>query len=153
MAVIITLSHGICLLGKLSPPRNPKVVVVVLVAQSCLTLCDPMDCIARQATVHVHSSVHGILQARILEWVAISFSTSNPTESPKQPYLSCDLQSPLPTQDQKSGHHSSWLMTYDTWNKQMSGSKRKNSRKQSKGGEEMRLKGTEEPQQARKQIS
>ena len=32
-------------------------------SQSCLVLCDPMDCI-----------VHGILQARILEWVAIPFS-------------------------------------------------------------------------------
>ena len=38
------------------------------VAQSCLTLCDPMDCNLPG------SSVHGILQARILEWVAISFS-------------------------------------------------------------------------------
>ena len=34
----------------------------MLVAQWCPTLCDPMDC------------VHGILQARILEWVAIYFS-------------------------------------------------------------------------------
>ena len=38
------------------------------VAQSCLTLCDPMDC------SWPGSSHHGILQARILEWVAISFS-------------------------------------------------------------------------------
>ena len=42
--------------------------VKVLVSWSCLTLCDPMD----------HSSpgsfVYGILQARILEWVAIPFS-------------------------------------------------------------------------------
>ena len=38
------------------------------VAQSCLTLCDPVDCSPPR------SSVHGILQARILEWVAISFS-------------------------------------------------------------------------------
>ena len=37
-------------------------------AQSCLTLCDPKDCSLPG------SSVHGILQARILEWVAISFS-------------------------------------------------------------------------------
>ena len=36
------------------------------VAQSCLTLFDPMDCSPPG------SSVHGILQARILEWVAIS---------------------------------------------------------------------------------
>ena len=36
-------------------------------AQSCLTLCDPMDCSLPE------SSVHGIFQARTLEWVAISF--------------------------------------------------------------------------------
>ena len=40
-------------------------VECVSVAQSCLTLCDPMDCSPPD------SSVHGILQARILEWVAI----------------------------------------------------------------------------------
>ena len=40
----------------------------VLVAQSCPTLCDPMD-----YSLPV-SSVHGILQARILEWVAILLS-------------------------------------------------------------------------------
>ena len=38
------------------------------VTQSCLTLGDPMDCSLPG------SSVHGILPARILEWVAISFS-------------------------------------------------------------------------------
>ena len=38
------------------------------VAQSCPILCDPMDCSLPG------SSVHGIFQARILEWVAISFS-------------------------------------------------------------------------------
>ena len=38
------------------------------VAQSCLTLCYPMGCSLPG------SSVHGIFQARILEWVAISFS-------------------------------------------------------------------------------
>ena len=37
------------------------------VAQLCLTLCDPMDCSLPG------SSVHGIFQARILEWVAIAF--------------------------------------------------------------------------------
>ena len=40
----------------------------MLVTQLCLTLCDPMDCNPPG------SSVHGILQARILERVAISFS-------------------------------------------------------------------------------
>ena len=38
------------------------------VTQSCPTLCDPVDCSLPG------SSVHEILQARILEWVAISFS-------------------------------------------------------------------------------
>ena len=38
------------------------------VVQSCLTLCNPMDCSLSG------SSVHGIFQARVLEWVAISFS-------------------------------------------------------------------------------
>ena len=42
--------------------------VCVLVAQSCLTLGEPMNCSPPG------SSVHGILQARILEWVAIYFS-------------------------------------------------------------------------------
>ena len=42
--------------------------VKVLVAQSCPTLCDPMHCSPPG------SSVHGIFQVRILEWVAISFS-------------------------------------------------------------------------------
>ena len=40
----------------------------MIVAQSCPTVCDPMDCSLPG------SSVHGILQARIMEWVAISFS-------------------------------------------------------------------------------
>ena len=40
-----------------------------LVTQSCPTLCDPVDCSPPG------SCVHGILQARILEWVAISFSS------------------------------------------------------------------------------
>ena len=47
---------------------GPETQVCVLVAQSRPTLCDPMDCRSPG------SSVHGILQARILEWVAISFS-------------------------------------------------------------------------------
>ena len=38
------------------------------VAQSCLTLCDPMDCSLPG------SSIHGILQATVLEWGAIAFS-------------------------------------------------------------------------------
>ena len=44
------------------------VCMYVLVTQSCLTTSDPMDCSPPG------SSVHGILQAGILEWVAIPFS-------------------------------------------------------------------------------
>ena len=47
------------------------VCVCVLVAQLCPTLCSPIDCSPSGP------SVHGILQARTLEWVAISFSTRN----------------------------------------------------------------------------
>ena len=38
------------------------------VAQSCLTLSDPMDCSL------LGSSIHGIFQAKVLEWGAIAFS-------------------------------------------------------------------------------
>ena len=51
------------------------------VAQLCLTLCDPMDYM-----------VHGILQARILEWVAFPFSGDlpNPGIKPGSPALQED---------------------------------------------------------------
>ena len=53
--------------------------------QLCLTLCDPMDCRLPG------SSVHGILQARILEWVAIPFSrgSSQPGIKPGSLCVSC----------------------------------------------------------------
>ena len=55
--------------GVLQAPQTQHlalfVTVCVLVAQSCPTPCDPKDCSPPD------SSVHGILQARILEWVAI----------------------------------------------------------------------------------
>ena len=47
------------------------VATCVLIAQSSLTLCDPMDCSSPG------SSLHGILQARILEWCAIPFSRAS----------------------------------------------------------------------------
>ena len=58
----------------------------VLVAQSCLTLCSPIDCNPPG------SSVHGILQARILEWVAIPFSGDPPDSGiePESPTLHAD---------------------------------------------------------------
>ena len=52
--------------------------------QSCLTLSDPMDCSPPG------SSVHGILQARVLEWGAIAFSAGKPYLLLKaHPNLSC----------------------------------------------------------------
>ena len=55
----------------------PRMHVCIVVTQSCLTLCDPMDCSPPG------SSVRGILQAGILEWVAIPFSrgSSQPNRS------------------------------------------------------------------------
>ena len=47
--------------------------------QSCLTLCDPID------GSPPGSAIPGILQARTLEWVAVSFSTHGHT--PKMSYL------------------------------------------------------------------
>ena len=47
---------------------NFLITVILNFAQSCLTVCDPMDCSLPGF------SVHGIFQERILEWVDISFS-------------------------------------------------------------------------------
>ena len=58
------------------------VCVCVLVAQSCLTLCKPMDCSPPG------SSIYGILQARILEWVAIPFSRGS-SWTRDQTWVSC----------------------------------------------------------------
>ena len=55
-------------LSLFSPYYMHLTLCVCSVAQLCLTLCDPVDCSPPGP------SVCGILQARILEWVAISFS-------------------------------------------------------------------------------
>ena len=54
------------------------------VTQSCSTLCDPMDCSLPG------SSVHGILQARVLEWVASPGDLPNPGIEPRSPALRAD---------------------------------------------------------------
>ena len=71
------------ILRHLAQAQSPFLITVkVLVIQSCLTLCDPMD-------YHLPgSSVHGLLQARILEWVAIPFS--------RRPFWQRDLTQVLP---------------------------------------------------------
>ena len=54
----------------------------VLFALSCLTLCDSMDCSPPGA------SVHGVSQARTLEWVAIPFSSGS-SQARDQTHVSC----------------------------------------------------------------
>ena len=60
------------------------------VTQSCLTLCDPMDCSLPG------SSVHGIFQARVLEWGGIAFSlwgmNQNPKDSKESPLYALGTQ-------------------------------------------------------------
>ena len=56
-----------------------------LVAQSCPTLCNPMDCSAPG------SSIHGIFQARILEYFAISFSRGS-SQPRDQTWVSCTAE-------------------------------------------------------------
>ena len=67
-----------------TPPVKSE--VKVLVAQSCWTLCDPMGYRLPG------SSVHRILQARVLEWVAIPFSRGSPDPGVKlgSPALQAD---------------------------------------------------------------
>ena len=68
-----------------------NVCVCVLVAQSCLTLCDSTDCSSPD------SSVHGILQARILEWVDLQGDLPNPGIESRPPALQADF---LPSEPQ-----------------------------------------------------
>ena len=74
--VLTTKSEFLCeelpLFIKINPCAYSPIIKTGLTAcvltQSCTTLCDPLDCSPPG------SSVHGILQARILEWVAMPFS-------------------------------------------------------------------------------
>ena len=61
--------------------------IKVLFAQLCLTLCNPMDCSPPG------TSVHGISQARILEWAVIPLSRGSFQHriEPKSPELQADL--------------------------------------------------------------
>ena len=75
---VLSLSH-------LQRKENANLCILAyacISSQSCLTLYDPMDC-----SLPV-PSVHGILQAKTLDWVAVSFSRvfSQPTD---QAWVSC----------------------------------------------------------------
>ena len=71
--------------------------VKVLVTQLCPTLCDLMDCSPPSI------SVHGILLARILEWLAIPFSreSSQPTMKSRSPAMQADS---LPSEPPRKPH-------------------------------------------------
>ena len=77
LSLVLTLSHVITLHHLMLP----TLVSEVKVAQSSPILCDPMD-----------YTVHGILQARILEWVAFPFpgDLPNPGIKPRSPALQVD---------------------------------------------------------------
>ena len=79
------------------------------VAQSCPTLCEPVDCSPPG------SSVHGILQARILEWVAIPSpgDLPDPGIEPGAPALEADALPSEPPGKPRSEAHLNNLMNYD----------------------------------------
>ena len=69
-------------------------LVKVKVAQSCPTLCDPMK-----------YTVHGILQARILEWVALPFSrgSSQPRDRTQVAFSKCSINNSSAQKPSESG--------------------------------------------------
>ena len=79
--IISSLYKTIILIG-LRPTSMALFYLSAELLQSCLTLCKPMDCSPPG------SSVHGILQARILEWVAMSFSRGS-SQPRNQNFFSC----------------------------------------------------------------
>ena len=83
--VLIQLHQGTVIFKYISVYSQVRIVSSLcccICAQSCLTLCDPMDCSPPG------SSVHGISQARILEWVTISF-TKRSSWPRDQTHISC----------------------------------------------------------------
>ena len=95
-------------LSSIVPTVNNTAVctcVCVLVAQLCPTLCNPVDCSPPGP------SVHEILQARILEWVAISFSRGS-SQSRNQTHISCIEADSLLSEPPGKPVHLSVLLKY-----------------------------------------
>ena len=92
-----------------APPVDMRSIIIIItvsvrfssVTQACPTLCDPMDCSLPR------SSVHGIFQARILEWGAISFSKI--TEAAPAFSVVLDWGQPVFTCTWKIGRFATWL--------------------------------------------
>ena len=68
--------------GVATAAATAAVFITSMIAQACPTLCDPMNCSPPG------SSLHGILQARILQWVAISSSRGSSWPR-SNPHVSC----------------------------------------------------------------
>ena len=83
----------------------------VLVAQSCLTICDPVDCSLPG------SSVHGILQARILKWIVIPFSrgSSQPRDRTQISCIAATRGAPVFLPGNFHGQRS--LVDYSLWSR------------------------------------
>ena len=84
--------------GGWGAPKSLQIVTAAKLLQSCPTLCDPID------SSPLGSSVPGILQARILEWVAIAFSNGDYSHEIKRRLLlgrkaMTDLDSILKSRD------------------------------------------------------
>ena len=79
--------------------RKPIVASESEVTQSCPTLCDPVDCSPPG------SSIHGILQARILEWLPFPSpgDLPNPGIEPRSPALQADALPSDPPGKSKQG--------------------------------------------------
>ena len=81
----------------------------MLVAQSCLTLCNPKDCSPPG------SPVHGILQARILEWVAFPFFISSKEQEPFNFMAAVTICSDFGAQENKVCHCFRCFPIYLPW--------------------------------------
>ena len=91
---IRTIKRGL----KILMPQRSQKQNTRSVAQLCPTLCDPRDCSP------TGSSVHEIFQARILEWVAISFFTgySSPRDQTCMSCIACRFVTTVPPADLSS---------------------------------------------------
>ena len=78
------------------------------VAQSCPTLCDPMDCSLP------HSSVHGIFQAIVLEWVASSFSrgSSQPRDQSQVSHVAGRFFTTWATREARTDYRHIYILLY-----------------------------------------
>ena len=94
--------------AKILETQHQCACVYVCVAQWCLTLCHPMDCSSPGSTVH------GILQARIFEWVATTFSRRS-SQHRDQTRLSHIAADSLPSEPPGKPQHQSlqWTVKAD----------------------------------------